>query len=158
MLSTLAIPSTPPPCKSCDFLLGSRSPRWRRLNSERRERRLFFGAFLTEGRLMEEAAEWRSLSDPEPPRSPLSCCRLISPPEEAPPPPGRGASTGREGDGERGWGDRVLRSRRRLVRHGGGLWWRPGPALQVWSRMAHRAGSVLDTTHYLQGEKEWVSD
>lgn len=65
MLSVLTMPSIPTPaCRGLDLRLGSRSGRRRRLKSEWRDSRRFLGVFLTEGRLTEEAAECRSLSEP----------------------------------------------------------------------------------------------
>lgn len=63
MLSMLAIPSTPPspPGPECwssrDFWRPDFDSRPRRLKREARERRLFLGAFFTEGREMEEAVD-----------------------------------------------------------------------------------------------------
>lgn len=89
MLSMLAMPSTQPspPGPECWSSLDLWRPdfdsRPRRLKRAARERRLFLGAFFTEGREMEEAVDWRSLSDPITSLlPPLSCwcfCRLISP-------------------------------------------------------------------------------
>lgn len=67
MLSMLAIPSTPP-FKSLDlrfvsFFLRKREPK---------EILLFFGAFLTDGKLTEEAEDWRSRSEP------ICRCKLMS--------------------------------------------------------------------------------
>lgn len=60
-LSTLAMPSTP--AASARDLRDLGSPQ-RRRNSDRSEMRRFLGVFRTEGRLTDEAAEGRSLSDP----------------------------------------------------------------------------------------------
>ena len=89
MLSMLAMPSTPPrpPGPECwnslDLWRPDLDSRPRRLKREARERRLFLGAFFTEGRDMEEAVDCRSLSEPITPLfPPPSCwcfCRLISP-------------------------------------------------------------------------------
>lgn len=63
MLSMLAIPSTPPRPKgpgcwsSLDLWRPDLGSRPRRLKREARERRLFLGAFFTEGREMEEAVD-----------------------------------------------------------------------------------------------------
>lgn len=63
MLSMLAMPSTPPspPGPGCwssrDLCRPDLCSRLRRLKREARERRLFLGAFLTEGREMEEAVD-----------------------------------------------------------------------------------------------------
>lgn len=77
MLSTLAMPSTPP-SPGCWSSLDLRWPdlgsRLRRLKREARERRLFLGAFFTEGREMEEAVDWRSRSEPITPLFPLPNC------------------------------------------------------------------------------------
>lgn len=89
ILSMLAMPSTPASTPGpgywssrdlCRPALGSLP---RRLKREARERRLFFGAFFTEGREMEEDVDCRSRSEPiTPPTPPPNCwcfCRLISP-------------------------------------------------------------------------------
>lgn len=63
MLSMLAMPSTPPspPGPGCwssrDLCRPDLCSRLRRLKKEARERRLFLGAFFTEGREMEEAVD-----------------------------------------------------------------------------------------------------
>lgn len=103
MLSMLAMPSTPPspPGPGCwssrDLCRPGLCSRLRRLNKEARERRLFLGAFFTEGREMEEAVDWRSRSEPITPLFPLpNCwcfCRLISPEE------GKGCASGEPGLG-----------------------------------------------------------
>ncbi len=70
MLSMLAMPSTPPspPDPGCwsslDLWRPDLDSRPRRLKREARERRLFLGAFFTEGREMEEAVDCRSRSEP----------------------------------------------------------------------------------------------
>lgn len=70
MLSMLAMPSTPPspPGPGCwssrDLWRPDLDSRPRRLKREARERRLFLGAFFTEGREMEEAVDCRSRSEP----------------------------------------------------------------------------------------------
>lgn len=89
ILSILAMPSTPPSppgpecCRSRDLWRPDLDSRPRRLKSEARERRLFLGAFFTEGREMEEAVDCRSRSEPiTPPLPRPSCwcfCKLISP-------------------------------------------------------------------------------
>lgn len=89
MLSMLAMPSTPPSppgpgyWSSRDLWRPDLGSRPRRLKREARERRLFLGAFFTEGREMEEAVDCRSLSEPiTPPLPPPNCwcfCKLISP-------------------------------------------------------------------------------
>lgn len=81
--SVLTVPSTAAAaCTGLDLRLGSRSGRRRRPKSEWRDRRRFLGVFLTEGRLTEEATEWRSRSEPV---LPWCCwCRLIIMPEGAP--------------------------------------------------------------------------
>lgn len=89
MLSMLAMPSTPPSppgpwCwSSLDLWRPDLGSRPRRLKREARERRLFLGAFFTDGREMEEAADCRSRSEPITPLLALpNCwcfCRLISP-------------------------------------------------------------------------------
>lgn len=85
----LAMPSTPPspPGPGCwssrDLWRPDLGSRPRRLKREARERRLFLGAFFTEGREMEEAVDCRSRSEPITPLlPPPNCwcfCRLISP-------------------------------------------------------------------------------
>lgn len=89
ILSILAMPSTPPSppgpecCRSRDLWRPDLDSRPRRLKSKARERRLFLGAFFTEGREMEEAVDCRSRSEPiTPPLPRPSCwcfCKLISP-------------------------------------------------------------------------------
>lgn len=89
MLSMLAMPSTPPspPGPECwssrDLWRPDLASRPRLLKRAARERRLFLGAFFTEGREMEEAVDCRSRSEPiTPPMPPPNCwcfCRLISP-------------------------------------------------------------------------------
>lgn len=77
MLSMLAIPSTPPDPRdpgwwsSLDLWRPDLDSRPLRLNREARERRLFFGAFFTEGKVMEDAVDCRSLSEPITPLPPL---------------------------------------------------------------------------------------
>lgn len=88
MLSMLAMPSTPPspPVPGCwssrDLWRPDLGSRPRRRKREARDRRLFLGAFFTEGREMEEAVDCRSRSEPiTPPLPPPNCwcfCRLIS--------------------------------------------------------------------------------
>lgn len=90
MLSMLAMPSTPPspPGPGCwssrDLWRPDLGSRPRRLKREARERRLFLGAFFTEGREIEDAVDCRSRSEPITPLLllPPNCwcfCRLISP-------------------------------------------------------------------------------
>lgn len=139
MLSMLAIPSTPPnPAdpgrwSSLDLWRPDLGSRPLRLNKEARERRLFFGAFFTEGNVMEDAVDCRSLSEPitpSPPPKGWCFCRLISPkdgegcPRGEPEPgilpltcagrSGRDMGLGEgvrwwmgEGDGGPGWGERA---------------------------------------------------
>lgn len=70
ILSILAMPSIPPspPGPGCwssrDLWRPDLDSRPRRLKREARERRLFLGAFFTEGREMEEAVDCRSRSEP----------------------------------------------------------------------------------------------
>lgn len=103
MLSMLAIPSTPasPPGPGCwsswDLGRPTLDSRPRLLKREAREKRLFLGAFFTEGREMEEAVDCRSRSEPIiqplPPPSCWSLCMLISPEG------GEGCATGEPGLG-----------------------------------------------------------
>lgn len=67
ILSILAIPSTPP-WRSLDFRLVSFFLRKRAPI----EILLLLGAFLTEGKLTDEAEDWRSLSEP------ICPCKLMS--------------------------------------------------------------------------------
>ncbi|TNN35051.1 hypothetical protein EYF80_054790 [Liparis tanakae] len=106
MLSTMAMPSAPPSPEgaegpegwsSRDLWRADLDSRPRRRKREARERRLFFGAFFTEGRETEEAADCRSRSEPG-----CRCfCRLISG-------GGEGCAGGEPGPGSRSraWGGR----------------------------------------------------
>lgn len=58
-LSTVALA-----CEGLDLRFCSRSGRQRRPKNEWRDRRRFLGVFLTDGRLTEEATDWRSRSEP----------------------------------------------------------------------------------------------
>lgn len=89
MLSMLAIPSTPPNptvpgwCSSLDLRRPDFDSRPLRLKRETRERRLFFGAFFTDGKVTADV-DCMSLSEPlspSPPPRGWCFCRLISPGE-----------------------------------------------------------------------------
>lgn len=85
MLSMMAMPSTPTSPKgpgswsSLDLGRADLDSRPLRLKKEARDRRLFFGAFFTEGREIEDAVDCRSRSEPVTSPSSGRCfCRLIS--------------------------------------------------------------------------------
>lgn len=83
MLSMLAMASPAPKplgpsCSSLDLCRPDLDSRPRRLKREASERRLFLGAFLTDGSEIEEAVDWRSRSEPMPPPSGWCFWRLVS--------------------------------------------------------------------------------
>jgi len=82
MLSTPTSPMGPGYWRSRDLWRPDLGSRPRSLKREAREKRLFLGAFFTEGREMEEAVDCRSWSEPNPPPLPPPNCwcfsRLIS--------------------------------------------------------------------------------
>lgn len=149
MLSMLAMPSTPPspPCPGCwssrDLWRPDLGSRPRLLKREAKEKRLFFGAFFTEGREMEEAVDCRSRSEPIiselPPPSCWCFCRLSCPDG------GDGCASGEPGLGSRSLACAGSSGRGMGLGEGERWWMGDGKAGPGWGDRAPPAPSVFKT-------------